>query len=65
MYNIKYTCIETTEIHLWLHFRMPAQITQDFLTTKEIFRTVFNAVNPIQPYATSYEKKQKTKLQYY
>ena len=35
---------------------MSAQITQDFLTTKEIFRTVFNAVKPIQPYAKSYEK---------
>ena len=56
-YNIKYTCMETTEIHLCLYFIMSTQSTQDFLTTKEIIRTVFYAVETIQPYATSYKKK--------
>ena len=46
-YNIKYTWLETTELHLWSHLRMSEQKTQDFLTTKEIIRTIFNAVNPM------------------
>ena len=55
--------MEITEIHLCSYLRMSAQSTQDFLRTKEIIRTVFNAVKPIQPYATSYEKQyQKTQI---